>query len=183
MTIESVFLKMRCVRAFSFVFVGQNNAQSNKSLFQIIPQLSSALPHTLVFVQSYFDFIRVRNLLQEKSIDFETITEYTDPKDVNSSRHRFWLGRFPLLVITERFHFYHRFRLRGVSRIIFYSLPSIPNYYVDFCNMISSSEGSVVSLFSKVDVNQLQFIVGAERTKKMVRGMKSSFLVLNNKTL
>ena len=42
--------------------------------------------HTLVFVPSYFDFVRVRNWFQKSDLDFGDICEYTKDKRIAEYR-------------------------------------------------------------------------------------------------
>ena len=42
--------------------------------------------HTLVFVPSYFDFVRVRNWFQKSYLDFGDICEYTKDKRIAEYR-------------------------------------------------------------------------------------------------
>ena len=45
---------------------------------KILPQFrDSLMSHTLIFVPSYFDFVRLRNYLQKEEIGFVQICEYT----------------------------------------------------------------------------------------------------------
>jgi hypothetical protein len=51
-------------------------------------------------------------------------------------RSEFFHGRVQLLLVTERFHFYHRFRLRGIQHIVFYSPPTFEAFYPELVNLI-----------------------------------------------
>jgi len=58
---------------------------------------------------------RLRNFLNTDDEEmFDTISEYTAPPDVTAARSRFYHRRIKLLVYTERAHFYHRHRIRGI---------------------------------------------------------------------
>ena len=40
------------------------------------------MDHTLVFVPSYFDFVKVRNWFKKEDLDYSEISEYTKDKKV-----------------------------------------------------------------------------------------------------
>lgn len=69
----------------------------------------------LIFARSYFDFVRLRNFLKEEGASFVGLCEYTKHSDVSRGRSNFFHGRRRIMLYTERAHFYHRYRLRGVK--------------------------------------------------------------------
>lgn len=59
---------------------------------------------------------RLRNFLKAEDEDvYEAISEYTEGPDVTAARSRFFHRRVRILLYTERAHFYHRHRLRGIK--------------------------------------------------------------------
>ena len=62
----------------------------------------------LLFVSSYFDFVRVRGHLTRAGTDFLPVSEYASHPEAARARSRFARGEVPLLLYTERAHFYHR---------------------------------------------------------------------------
>lgn len=68
----------------------------------------SAAGGLLLFVPSYFDFVRLRNFLLEEEASFVGVCEYSKPGDVTRSRSRFFHQQRRLLMYTERAHFYNR---------------------------------------------------------------------------
>lgn len=69
----------------------------------------------LIFVPSYFDYVRLRNFLKEEEAHFAGLSEYAAPKEAARGRSLFADGRLRLALLTERSHFYHRARVRGVK--------------------------------------------------------------------
>lgn len=50
----------------------------NHFLNTILPQYkSSSMAHCLIYVPSYFDFVRIRNNFKKESVNFVQICEYT----------------------------------------------------------------------------------------------------------
>jgi U3 small nucleolar RNA-associated protein 25 len=83
---------------------------------KILPELEAGissdaggiLAHTMIYVPSYFDYVRLRNLFDGKDLEFVTCSEYSEDSDVRRSRSRFFTGQSPVLLLTERFHFFRR---------------------------------------------------------------------------
>lgn len=69
----------------------------------------------LIFVSSYFDYVRLRNFLKAEDAAFAGLSEYAAPKQAARGRSLFADGRLPLALLTERSHFYNRARVRGVK--------------------------------------------------------------------
>ena len=132
------------------------------------------MSHTAIFIPSYFDFVRLRNFLKKKEIDFLQLSEYTSRANISRSRIAFLQGATSLLLFTERFYFYYRYRIRGIKNIVFYELPHYAHFYPEIVNYMDTSlEGTEISasnctvLYSKFDVHRLSAIVGSTRCTQM----------------
>ncbi len=92
------------------------------------------------------------------------------------------------MLYTGRAHFFLRHKIKGARHVIFFGLPEYAEFYPDIVNMLNDGlseweeEGltrmplSSLSLYTKYDAHQLERIVGAGNTEKMIKGEKSSFL-------
>ena len=186
----------------------------------ILPSIAGpfAPSHTLLFVPSYFDYVRVRNLLRavQKEQDptgelekmrakrntkkkrklyakekaemgassnriplFYCCCEYTDPTAVSRARGEFQHGRAKILLTTERFHFYFRYHLGGIHRVLFYAPPSHAAYYPEIVDMVTSDipaggpfggSASIV-LVGKEDGLQLERITGTPSARTMLKSI------------
>lgn len=75
----------------------------------MLPQYrDSAVSHTLVYVPSYFDYVRLRSYMRREEMGFASICEYSSRSEVSRARHAFQQGDKQFLLFTERFHFYKR---------------------------------------------------------------------------
>ncbi len=96
------------------------------------------------------------------------------------------------MLVTERFHFFRRYQLRGVRQIVFYALPEHPQFYAEFVNMLndggaaasesgglSGAAATCVVLFSKFDALQLERVVGSVRAQKMLTADKHTHMFVN----
>ncbi|GAA5821984.1 hypothetical protein JCM10212_002377 [Sporobolomyces blumeae] len=145
---------------------------------------------TIIFIPSYFDFVRVKRYLSKKldHFSFTSISEYTPTPDVSRARGAFFSGKKKFLLVTERFHFFRRYRIRGAKTVVFYAPPSHPSYYPEFLSFpfappssstldappredaehqVDESELSSQVVFSKFDFLRVERIVGTKDAKRM----------------
>ncbi|KAF9201060.1 rRNA-binding ribosome biosynthesis protein utp25 [Haplosporangium sp. Z 27] len=160
---------------------------------QTLPQLRRSAvtqTHTMIFVPSYFDFVRLRNYFSENKYSFAAICEYTTNANVSRARSSFFHGEVSFLLYTERFHYFRRYNIRGTFHLTFYGLPDHPQFYPEMLNLLALPAGSGVeksrskhiaatgledramsctALFTKYDLLKLQRIVGTERANSMCK--------------
>ncbi|KAJ3068839.1 rRNA-binding ribosome biosynthesis protein utp25 [Podochytrium sp. JEL0797] len=142
-----------------------------------LPQLlrSGGQTGSMILVPSYLDFVRVRNYLTSQNIEFGELCEYTPQPDVSRNRSNFFHGKIGLLVVTERFHFFRRYKIRGVKRVVWYQVPEYPQFYSEIVNGVEKGMDSGVQvLYSQYDWLRLERIVGSKRVGKMME--KETFL-------
>ncbi|KAG5461459.1 MAG: hypothetical protein BJ554DRAFT_6342, partial [Olpidium bornovanus] len=159
--------------------------------------------HTLIFIPSYFDFVRVRNHFLAEEISFGALSEYTSKGDMSRARGDFFHGRRKFLLVTERFHFFRRYKIRGARRVVFYAPPDHPQFYSEFVNFLAlplarggrggggeraperehedglpsaGPAGAVGVIFSRFDRLRVERIVGSARVAKMTGDEKSVFV-------
>ncbi|KAG6543850.1 hypothetical protein Mapa_014690 [Marchantia paleacea] len=147
---------------------------------QVFPRIKNSIQGgTLLFVPSYFDFVRLRNFLKSQSASFALLGEYTKQSDISRARSWFYHGERKILLYTERAHFFHRYKIRGIKDIIFYSLPEHANYYVELLNLLEGNEApSCTVIFSRFDNLQLERVIGTSRSKKMLSSPSRLFMFM-----
>ena len=148
---------------------------------KVVPRLEGAQTSGLVlFVRSYFDYVRMRKALSDRLISFVALSEYAERAEADRTRTQFMKGKAKVLLYSERAHFYHRYRVRGAKDVIFYSLPDHPEYFSELVNMVEvapESRGSVTVLFHKYDSLQLGRVVGVRKAKSMLQAPGDSFMI------
>ncbi|KAJ1971393.1 rRNA-binding ribosome biosynthesis protein utp25 [Dimargaris xerosporica] len=93
----------------------------------------------LIFIPSYFDFVRIRNYFKENRLSFTFLNEYCSYSRARKARRRFYNGYKPYLLYTERYHFYQRPQVQPVKHVIFYELPTHPHFYAEIVNLMAKT--------------------------------------------
>nr|CAD7194998.1 unnamed protein product [Timema douglasi] len=146
---------------------------------KVLPQYKdSIMSHVLVFIPSYFDYVRIRNYFKREDMSFVQICEYSKENKIARARDMFFHDEAHFLLYSERFHFFNRLRIKGIRHILFYQPPTFPHFYSEMCNLMQEANQSrhsgadsnmtVTVLYSKYDVQQLAAVVGTERASRMV---------------
>ena len=98
--------------------------------------------------------------------------------EIARARNDFYHGKRRVMLMSGRFYFFRRYRIRGTRHVVFYTPPKIPQFYADIVNSMSSSsslsststaESSVTVLFDRYDSLQLEGIVGTTRCRRMLK--------------
>jgi len=99
---------------------------------------AAGAPGQLLFVPSYFDYVRLKAFLGEEGAGFADLGEYVPPPDAARARTLFAQGTASggtdhslprLALLTERAHFYHRAVLRGVRDVLVYQPPEHASFW------------------------------------------------------
>ncbi|PJF18929.1 hypothetical protein PSACC_01252 [Paramicrosporidium saccamoebae] len=129
----------------------------------ILPKYAHSASHVCIFISSYLDFVQVREHLQQLELAHVVLSEYSSQQEISTARTTFFNGKARFLLVSERFHFFKRYSIRGIRKLIYYSLPEHAAYYEDWCEMLKDKT-DVPILVSKYDYLKAERIVG---TKKM----------------
>ncbi|XP_028293397.1 U3 small nucleolar RNA-associated protein 25 homolog [Gouania willdenowi] len=168
---------------FSSVTLMDQDARFHFFVDKVLPQYrDSAMSHTLIYIPSYFDYVRLRNYMKKEEMNFASICEYSSKSEVSRTRHFFQKGQRQFVLFTERFHFYKRYTIKGIQNLIFYGLPSFPHFYSEICNMLAAgargeeSSWSCTALYSRYDAHKLAGISGGQRAAQMLHSSKTVHL-------
>ncbi|KAI5706526.1 hypothetical protein M8J75_009000 [Diaphorina citri] len=149
----------------------------NTFVTKILPQYKpEIMNHTLIYVPSYFDFIRLRNYMKREDMSFVQICEYSKDNQIARARDLFFHAEKHFLLYSERFHFFRRIRVRGIRHIVFYEPPQFPHFYSELINFMQVNENglgtesnmSVSVLYTKFDLATLSAIVSTSRASAML---------------
>uniref|UniRef100_A0A8D8VHQ8 U3 small nucleolar RNA-associated protein 25 homolog n=1 Tax=Cacopsylla melanoneura TaxID=428564 RepID=A0A8D8VHQ8_9HEMI len=153
----------------------------NTFVTKILPQYKpEIMNHTLIYVPSYFDYIRIRNYMKREDMSFVQICEYSKDNLIARARDLFFHAEKHFLLYSERFHFFRRIRVRGIRHIVFYEPPQFPHFYSEMINFMqeanqyrhedggSADNISVSVLYTKYDLAALSAIVTTPRASAML---------------
>ncbi len=137
----------------------------------------------LLLVSSEIEVFRVRDLLPIG--EFDEISEHTKNSDIVRARARFISGETKILVYSLRAHHFRRMQIRGVRRVIFYSVPQNPIYYKEIISFLglhstsaatdSSMNTESIGLFSTWDFMLMERIVGTATVSTLFHSQDSKF--------
>lgn len=151
---------------------------------KIMPQFKGdSMDHTLVFIPSYFDFVKVRNWFKFSDLDYSEISEYTKDKKIAQARDMFYHNEKHFLLYTERSHFYRRFRIKGIRHLILYQPPTFGWMFSELCNLLQSTyqnprggsdtNMSITVVYTKYDLHRLNLCVGSGTSSSMLTAEKA----------
>nr|XP_036231405.1 digestive organ expansion factor homolog [Bactrocera oleae] len=151
---------------------------------EILPRYRKpSFAHCMIYVPSYFDYVRLRNYLKAESISFAQICEYTKREKVARARDMFYHSGVHFLQYSERYHFYQRTRIKGIRHLIMYQPPMWPQLYSEMVNMMNesnqnSADGlddsmSITVMYTKYDLIQLNAILGTESAAELQNSNKT----------
>ncbi|KAJ4447506.1 hypothetical protein ANN_09513 [Periplaneta americana] len=107
---------------------------------KILPQYKDVLMnHVLIYIPSYFDYVRLRNYFKKEGLNFVQICEYSKEGKIARARDMFFHDEVHFLLYSERFHFFRRPSIKGILHILFYKPPTFPHFYSEMCNLIRVS--------------------------------------------
>jgi U3 small nucleolar RNA-associated protein 25 len=143
---------------------------------------SSTMAHTMIYVPSYFDYVRIRNYLKKECISFSQISEYSKNDKISKARTLFYHGGAHFLLYSERAHYYRRFKIKGIRHVIFYQPPTFSNFYTEIGNYMHATNqnpnddivknATIAVLYTKYDNLTLAGILGHEYVGKMLNSKK-----------
>ncbi|GER50558.1 U3 small nucleolar RNA-associated protein 25 [Striga asiatica] len=145
---------------------------------KVFPKIKDSVQNgVMIFISSYFEFVRLRNYLKSQAASVCLFGEYIKRNDIAHVRGQFFRGEKKIMLYTERAHFYYRYKIRGVKNLIIYSLPERKEFYPEIVNLLEESDSmNCRVLFSRLDHLRLERIVGSAAAKRMVDSEKSVFV-------
>uniref|UniRef100_A0A7C8YSV0 U3 small nucleolar RNA-associated protein 25 n=1 Tax=Opuntia streptacantha TaxID=393608 RepID=A0A7C8YSV0_OPUST len=145
---------------------------------KVFPKIKDSMQGgIMLFISSYFEFVRIRNFLKLQNASFCLLGEYTKQSDISRARNWFIQEQRKIMLYTERAHFYHRYKIKGIQNLIIYSLPERKEFYPEVLNMLEGSHNmSCTVLFSRFDQLRLERIVGSAAATRLTTSDKGVFI-------
>ncbi len=145
---------------------------------RVWPRLRESRGAELLFVPSYFDFVRVRNFLKAADASFVANSEYADASAVGRARADFSGGDVRIMLYSERAHYFRRHTIRGARRLTFYAPPDNAECYPELVNALEPGPepNDVSLLFTRWDGPALERLVGTPRAQRMLRDAAPAYI-------
>ena len=125
--------------------------------------------YTILFVPSYFDFVRLRTFIKNRNAQVVFISEYSDKKQCQRSRQLYESGKKPILVISERAIVFVKIRLRYARNVVLYGLPESPDTLTGCLGKLFDSENWKPILNSKLNSIKLHKELTSEEKQEQTR--------------
>ena len=129
----------------------------------------------VIYVPSYFDFVRVRNLLRREGGDIAEgvalVSEYTPGPEAQRAKSLFQKGEKRAIVVTERYQWYYRHKLAGARQAVFLQPPEFAEHFEETVLQLErrgKENGSALVLFTRYDALALERLVGTDSVKGML---------------
>lgn len=119
------------------------------------------------------------------------VLRYSSNAEISRARTLFFKGKKQFLVVTERFHFYRRYKIRGAKTLVFFAPPDHAQFYSEFLETpflpsrnkegseaevnVDEAEISARTLISRFDALRLERVVGTESARRMLHGTEGRF--------
>jgi U3 small nucleolar RNA-associated protein 25 len=167
------------------------SASEDRFLFfiqQVLPKLqsSSGVSQVCIFISSYFEFVQLREYFTKNELSFTSLHDYATGPEISGARSVFFNKHVKYVLVTERFHYFRRYRIRGIENLFFYSLPAEPHFYLEYIHFLASYKlnldnkvlpatilGSpplqIISLFDSFDYFKLSRLIGSSSASEMIR--------------
>jgi len=82
--------------------------------------LGHSLERLIILAPSYYNFLKIREFLRSEGASFSCVYEYAKNQELSRSRFKFFHGERRVLLATERFLWYRRYRLKGADYVLFF---------------------------------------------------------------
>lgn len=130
----------------------------------------------VIFVRSYFEFVKIKEFLLRVNASAECISEHTKKPKVQSRVAGFNAGKFRILLLSERAYYYSICQIKKMQHLYFYSLPTNSFIYHELLSevtkdrnfvLISDSyiRNKIVAIYTKYDLMALERVVGTRKAQ------------------
>ncbi|KAI6656329.1 hypothetical protein LOD99_1129 [Oopsacas minuta] len=147
---------------------------------KILPDhVSGVRKRTLIFTPNYCDYLRVRNHLKEREIEFTHISEYSSTSQARRANSLFSQGQRDTLLLTERLMFFKCPRLPFASHLLLYGPPTFPHVYPQLLACVSRDKSATATcVYSREDALSLLRLLGPGHTDRLLNNKSNTHLVI-----
>eukprot|EP00397_Hematodinium_sp_SG-2012_P024160 GEMP01025152.1.p1 GENE.GEMP01025152.1~~GEMP01025152.1.p1 ORF type:complete len:737 (-),score=182.91 GEMP01025152.1:82-2292(-) len=119
----------------------------------------------------YADFLRLRNFFESEGVNYCACHEYSSNQALSRSRKEFFDGTNRVMIISERWWWFRRYRIKGAEQILFYGVPETETLYSEALSWMRAPTrcNAMTLAMIKWDAPSLERIVGHTQVKPMMR--------------
>lgn len=147
-------------------------ADQNYKMFQlrVLPQIKalraskSENGRTIILFASSMLFYRVRKLLDDAGVIFLELADEATKKDSSRMRKAFTADPNSVMIMTERYYFHNRPKFNDTAKLIFYGVPTYPQFVTELAKDIPIS-----MYFNEFDDLALERICGGSMAMRLVK--------------
>jgi len=138
-------------------------------LMDKVLSMFSSEDHICLFVPSYFDYVQIKYKFKKETFHmYKTMCEYDSEGSVKRAKTAFRKGDARILLVTERFYFFKRSRVKGIKVLIFYSIPENVDHVEKWIKVMAEGHenNNIIVLYSFLDYLKLERLVGTRNLIK-----------------
>jgi len=102
------------------------------------------LYHSIIFVSSYFDYVKLWKYFSENNSSMSFINEHTEDVDCVKERNKFEYEKNRFLLVSERAIVFGKVDLWYAKNIIFYSLPESIEITKQMIHLLNPKSGQAI---------------------------------------
>ena len=139
-----------------------------------------AMRKVVIFVNSYFEFAKMKAFLERVNASAECISEHTKKEKVQSRLARFNGGSFRILLMTERAYYFEVCQVKRFNFLYCYSLPKNSFVYRELLSSMAHKESRddsvvglkessrVIGIYNQFDHMIVERLVGSKKSHEMM---------------
>ncbi|MCP9258377.1 Digestive organ expansion factor-like protein [Dirofilaria immitis] len=129
--------------------------------------------------QSDIRFKFFKELSKNENESFVQLHEYAKEGKVAKARALFHRKEKKFMLITERFHFYRRYNIKGVKSLTFYQPPAQSKFYHEMINQVDYNYAHVRLLYTKFDFLRMTHIFGDNCIQQIISSPKTVHVLVS----
>lgn len=139
---------------------------------KLLPETSRCDIHSIIWVCQISSVIPLVELIR-----FSFSPRYLTNADISRARLSFFSSASSFLLVSERFHFFRRYKIRGCRNVIFYAPPDHSQFYTEYLSFpflddeVESGDVTCRVIYSKYDRFRLERIVGSKAVGELIQAL------------
>ena len=141
----------------------------------------------IIFVNSYFEFVKLKAHFKKVNSPVAFISEYTEEYKIRTKMRNYHKGVYQYILISERAHFYRICNVKNYDHIFFYSPPHNPAIFSELSKKQDDGDGNnLTNMKKRPNYDQIQEKnsdkqdLGKILNQKKISSVTTLFTKMNN---